>query len=158
MSNYMQRGKKVAIFILVLLLMIGILSYSGFCIKNMGYLSDEEKIRIAVKFILKDNKVYKRTSDIDNVRPYHDVDEFLKDNPDCCQVGFKFMSCSSFFRCFELFTLPAIFGRHSDQVFIKYVSPYAEEIRDTGSYYKSKENIAITNCGGAWDVIEVVTD
>lgn len=71
------------------------LNYSGFCFKEMRYLSDREKFRIVfealnfkktlrVEAIGKDNlrffKPYKRIK-------YESFEQFMEMNPDCCKVA-----------------------------------------------------------------------
>ena len=84
---------------MLLLMVFGSLNYSGFCFKEMRYLSDEEKIRgaIAANHTIKGNQKWRRSSydklgrvsEYEVVIPYADVDEFLRENPNCCRVIYK---------------------------------------------------------------------
>lgn len=134
--------------------LIGALNYAGFCFKTMGYLSNEEKVRSAVNFMIEDRwkRISDRNPDLKREDDWFwkDVDSFLTDNPECCEVGITFTSGSAFYQL-DRRILPAICGLHSAQVYIRYQIPYAEQIRNTGRYQKSKEIIAITNCGNAWN-------
>jgi hypothetical protein len=96
-----SRGRKVAcplfafLFFVVLIFVYGALNYSGFCFKEMRYLSDEEKIRIA-----RDSIIIEQTSPgmrcdiigpnkkeaVREIIPYKNADEFIRENPDWFQV------------------------------------------------------------------------
>ena len=76
---------------LLYIVIVGLLNYSGFCFKEMRYLSDDEKIRRAVirNYSVKgvqdgwysdDERIYNK------IIPYENVDEFLKKNKNCCTV------------------------------------------------------------------------
>ena len=72
--NYLRIPIKWIILATLLLLVISPLgvSHIGFCPSEMRFVSDEDKIRNVVKFI-----IFKRTS----------VDKFITDNPGCCRIG-----------------------------------------------------------------------
>ena len=117
---------------LVLFLIYGALNYSGFCFKEMRYLSDEEKIRIAVAKVNKmggwrhlkelgwPSNRYKK------IIPYESVDAFLQENPDCCTIvpyaGFEHVTDEpvppSFWERF--------FGIYNSAVRIQYTRRYIE--------------------------------
>ncbi len=69
----------------------GFLNYSGFCFKEMRYISDEEKIRNAIAVV---NKIGGATyigkdgfpDKYREIIPYEDVDDFLDKNPKCCEI------------------------------------------------------------------------
>lgn len=70
----------------------GAMNYTGFCWDQKRYLSEEERIRIAIKGINELDFVYiqdKAKNDggdnFDYIR-YKNVEEFLKQNPSCCRV------------------------------------------------------------------------
>lgn len=83
---------------LLIFMIYGALNYSGFCFKEMRYLSDDEKIRkaISANHTIKGNQPYWRpisylynSNKVDKYRkiiPYDDVDAFLRENPNCCYV------------------------------------------------------------------------
>ncbi|HBT87318.1 hypothetical protein [Desulfobacter sp.] len=155
--------KKKNLFILTgigVLLIIGILNYSGFCFKKLHYLSDNEKIRMAIAAINK-----KETKTFFNTKltpfkyrisiPYHDVDSFLSKNPDCCSVvpyaGFESVTDEpvppSFFE--------RICGRYNSAVRIQYTYLYLEgpidEDGNKGPVQQYTENrigdFHMNNCG-----------
>lgn len=74
------------------LIFVGTMNYAGFCWDQKRYLSEEEKIRIAIKGINELDFVYIRdkgesdgSSNFDYIR-YENVEEFLKKNPSCCRI------------------------------------------------------------------------
>lgn len=155
--------KKKKLFILTgfgVLALIGILSYSGFCFKKMRYISDNEKIRIAIAAINKnktktyfntDFKPYKYRISI----PYPDVDTFLAENPSCCSVvpyaGFGSETDEPVPPGFS----ERILGRYNCAVRIRYTYVYLEgpldEDRNKGPAQKYTEerigDFHMNNCG-----------
>lgn len=84
---------------LLIFIVYGSLNYSGFCFKEMRYLSDEEKIHkaIAANHTIKGNANYwyswgyipsmpGKNDTYRQIIPYEDVDAFLRENPNCCYV------------------------------------------------------------------------
>ncbi len=66
------------------------LNYSGMCLAEGGWLSDEERIDIAIQRIISQKKVWisdgaAGSQEYDFV-PYASVKEFKKKNPNCCTV------------------------------------------------------------------------
>jgi hypothetical protein len=91
-----------AALMIVFFVLAGALNYSGFCFKEMRYLSDEEKIRkaISANYTIKGNDSYwyswesprsasDRVEIYRKIIPYDDVDAFLRENPNCCTVIYK---------------------------------------------------------------------
>ena len=75
--------------VFALLLLIGTpagLNYSGFCMAEGRWLSEEEKIRLVADY---HNNRQTLPIGAENFvqRKYQNVDEFLKQNPDCCKVN-----------------------------------------------------------------------
>lgn len=99
--------RKLSFFKILMLIFVvyGILNYSGFCFKEMRYISDEEKVRnaISASHIIRKNvddddwkphdytleyfdehhKAY-RVKTYRKFIPYEDIDTFFRENPNCC--------------------------------------------------------------------------
>lgn len=78
------------------ILLLPALTYSGLCLSEMRYLSDDEKIRVAVSRVIEVLDARNRAlanagseKDAMNQGPlaYHSVDKFLELNPNCCAVN-----------------------------------------------------------------------
>ena len=149
----------VVLFILLLAGRIW-LNYIGFCFKERRFLSDEEKISIAISTTLsiyppvvleygeKDGRVF-CTGGYKPANPiyYKNVDEFLLENPDCCRVTEK-MERSGYPIRLQL----RLLGSANTFVEVKYKAKYIdangiERSQITERYF------AISNCGYAWSGI-----
>lgn len=89
----------VSVLLIVFLIIFGTLNYKGFCFKQVRYLSDEEKLNIAIVRIGDINrkkprcwsshgksvKSINRNYD-ECVVPYSSIEEFLQANPVCCKL------------------------------------------------------------------------
>lgn len=65
-----------------------LLVYTGFCFKHLRYIPDEEKIRIAIEYVLKENrKMIVEYKDRVVVYPFTTVDEFLSSEPSICDAS-----------------------------------------------------------------------
>ncbi len=92
MLNFIKKN-----FLLVLILLLGgipaSLNYSGFCIAEGRYLSDEEKIEKVINSNLIPYSEY--IFDVNNLKKsnpierYKNVQEFLEKNPNCCFMDIK---------------------------------------------------------------------
>jgi hypothetical protein len=81
------------------LVMIGTLNYSGMCMSEGRWLSDEERIKLEIERIVGRKKEYISELHKNNdgysygghhdVIPYKSVEEFKKINPDCCSIRKK---------------------------------------------------------------------
>lgn len=95
--------------LVVFVVVIPSLNYSGFCFHQKRFLSDEEKLKIVVARVLlqypKPNAVHDRLSPgnatprwntvkswPENPIPYQDMNEFFTLNPNCCQVTTNYKS------------------------------------------------------------------
>lgn len=87
--------KAIVICGLFLFFVYGALNYSGFCFREMRYLTDAEKKRIAVELVSSGkftNGGYYSSSGSgksdrwEKALPYESVEEFLMENPDCCTL------------------------------------------------------------------------
>ena len=140
-ANGSQSGlvnMTLAIFcLLITFLLIG-LSYSGFCFKEFRYLSDQEKINIAITSILESNRdavvLYEDNSFL---YPYKDVDDFLISNPNCCEIVNNIGTGN-------MDWLDRLLGHLTAYIYIEFIGVYKNKIE------KKKGIIAITNCGESW--------
>lgn len=157
----MRRAKLTLIYIaLGLLIACGAylgnlirLNYLGYCLEAGRYLTDEEKIRMAVTDVLKryPPAVYPALVGTEKLRigrppvsPIHylDVDDFLRLNPTCCSVSFMYRGSESI----ELRFLWRVAGAPSSFVNINYLVRYLNENNDPQSE-KAKTIVPISNCG-----------
>jgi hypothetical protein len=81
----------IATFFLMLFLLPASLNYSGMCLAEGRWLSNDEKIRKVVEVINSPGRVFIEDKN-NNTQPYQlipykSVDDFLEKNPDCCEVG-----------------------------------------------------------------------
>lgn len=139
------------------------LNYGGYCLQNGRKISDNEKIRSAVDFLL--NSRYpkneerlkallrssdgKSGSDLDSAGTpiaYRDALDFIAVNRDCCQVllqprGIDFPPATF---------LDRITGQKSSFVEIQYFLRYVD---NSGIAREEKRNltVAIKNCGHVWN-------
>lgn len=100
MARFFKRCAAVALGLALLYLALRAgLNYSGFCLEQRRYLTDREKIEIAIKRILRsypttltegvtypDGRKATRWFRPERPVPYRSVDEFLQVNPECCEV------------------------------------------------------------------------
>ncbi len=129
------------------------LNYSGFCFKEMRYLSDDEKIRMAINHLNKPTYFYDHedpsywySSGIKKGTPnryqkkipYESVDAFLDENPGCCTLIPK----DANYNGVDYEERPPTFwerilGKYNYAVKVKYVMRYVEGPLDE----KGKEGI-----------------
>ena len=146
----------MALFILLLAGRIW-LNYIGFCFEKLRFLSDEEKISIAINYELsgyppvvseygeKDGRVFCTKAYIpDNPVYYKNVDEFLFENPDCCRVTQK-MERSGYTVRLE----HRLLGSANTFVEVKYKAKYIDANGIERSQI-TERYVAISNCGHPW--------
>lgn len=90
MFGWMKRH-KILTGLLLVPFVLGSLNYSGMCIPEGRWLSDEEKIRKVVEALLSQERVpieiaNTGTQYFKQIK-YKNVEDFLKHNPDCCKVN-----------------------------------------------------------------------
>lgn len=161
---------SVVVLAVVYIATIAGLNYSGYCFKQKRYLSDQEKIDIAVAYIIAHLKPRERpvtsyaTSPFveyeergiqkhvrandwpDDQIKYQDISDFYEINKDCCKLvlegreGFK----PSFW--------DRISGRTSALVYVRYTVRF---LTDDGIERLGKVEAypAISNCGHIWSGI-----
>jgi hypothetical protein len=116
----------------VFFVVYGSLNYSGFCFKELRYLTNEEQILRAITEVSVGRceggaLINAETRKVDLIRkpmPYESVDAFLKKNPDCCMLipkngiyGDEYTPPSFWDR---------VFGYYNHVVTVKYVQKYFE--------------------------------
>lgn len=115
--------KALLLLILGTPFLLGMLNYGGMCIPKGRWLSDEEKIRKVVEVM------------VENSKPHQTVDEFLRNNPDCCSVGMH-LSGDYFPPAF----MDKLLGNYEDKVEVKFVA----------NNEKRQSQFVIGNCGNIW--------
>lgn len=94
-------GFRIATRSMILLVALGamlllpMLTYSGLCLSEMRYLSDDEKVRLAVARVIEVQDSRRRVQTdagsegaiSPEILSYRSVDEFLESNPHCCTVN-----------------------------------------------------------------------
>jgi hypothetical protein len=131
-------------------------NYKGYCEIERRYLSEDEKLNIAIKSIL---ATYPPVIDIYEMRGdaqakvdvnipknplyYKSVEEFLEVNQNCCKQSFDEIDYIDNVLIFRAM------GKLSSIFNIRYKVRYFNDIGDVSVQY-SERTIAITNCGRAW--------
>lgn len=145
MPHFLDRRYDKKIFVcigryfLITAILLGGMTYSGFCFKEFRYIPDDEKIRIAIAYALKENREavaqYKERA---VVYPFNTVDEFLASNPISCGASDSLRG--------GLDWLQKIRGDLASYVTLEFMDVYK------GAPRKEVGVIAITNCGdAAWE-------
>jgi len=126
-------------FMLLLALVFESLIYTGFCFKQFRYISDDEKIRIAVAYVLKENRknVLEYKDRAVNF-PFNTVDEFIASKPTIMGTAYSLDQGGT--DC-----LNRLFGYLSSYVVLEFMGVYNNKPK------KVLTSVAITNCGDVWD-------
>jgi hypothetical protein len=157
--------RRLIPWLLILALMSGLaylgylarLTYTGYCHAADKYLTDEEKIRVALGDLLKKyppsvvRKPLRENvwsiSAPENPIYYRDVDEFLSLNPDCC----KFTPPAVFRESDGRFTLvERLTGVATNLIEVKYWVRYLDK-GNTMRAIKTTGYLYITSCGTPGD-------
>lgn len=124
--------------ILIIPVLLVVMIYTGFCFKQFRYISDDEKIRIAIAYVLKENReTVAQYKDRAVVYPFNTVDEFLASKPSICGATSSLDGGMDW--------LDKIYGHLSSYVTLEFMGIYK------GVPKKALRVIAITNCGDAWN-------
>lgn len=88
MMSFIQRH-PLLVFVLSFFIIVGGLTYSGFCFKKMGYICDDEAIRVFVKNTFEHYGV--ESPSVPYGTEYTGIsdaflDQFLEKHPNCCRV------------------------------------------------------------------------
>lgn len=130
----------------------GLLNYFGFCFKRLGFISNEEKISIAVEYVIstyppvmntrKSGERYRERpgSPID----YQSVSQFMRENPDCCKI-IRVQERTGYKAPMEY----RLLGSISDFVEVNYKVKYLDENKKATSK-DATTYVAISNCGHPW--------
>jgi hypothetical protein len=119
--------------------LLELMVYTGFCFKQFRYISDEDKIRIAIEYVIKENrKTVAQYKERAVAYPFNTADEFFASKP---------ISCGAFSGLKkDLDWLKKIRGDLSSYVLLEFMGVYK------GSPRKVVAGIEITNCGNAtWE-------
>jgi hypothetical protein len=151
------------ILFLVTIFVYGALNYSGFCFKEMRYLSDAEKIELALNSIIKEQTSPGKRVNVftDNdklivreIIPYSSKNDFIKKNTDCCK---EIVPSNGIFAEDPSPTLfDRILGRYSYGIRVSYVEKRIETIAQkdgaegNGKRYEVRIHglLPYGNCGG----------
>lgn len=152
MINYLKNHPiKFVVYIAVLIPVLmfityASLNYSGYCIAERRYFSDEEKIRLTVEYVNSRDGVHIDSSLSGHPKriKYANADEFMKLNKECCSIGprggdgYRYPNFGR-----------RIYGSISDTIVLDYLAKYVDE----GGVERSKlvtEQWSISNCGRVW--------
>jgi hypothetical protein len=147
----------MVLLMLIYLLAIAVLNHKGFCAPSYRILSDDEKIRIAIKdrlleyppAVIKeayyDNGFYLIAKKVPD-RPVHykNVDEFLRLNPDCCSLSKAVIDDGLELQAIDF--SDRIKGNVSHFMRLRYRVNYLNEKNEAENVTYS-EIITISNCG-----------
>ncbi len=127
----------------------GTLNYSGYCIAEGQWLSDEEKIRRVVQRMINRSQIPVATTSrgvqfYDQVK-YESIDAFFAANPNCCKVGSDLIGGYT-----PRGFMDRVHGIYGDRVEVTakltYIGSDGEETSKTQTLYAE-----ITNCGDIKD-------
>jgi hypothetical protein len=162
----MRLALGAAVFlVLASTLFVAGLSFSGFCFEERRYLTDEEKINIAVLHVLRFYPPIMRKEIVaegDERKeiltggrpkapiPYRDLKEFREVNPNCCRVVMQANHSGG--EVGDVAFWQRLFGLTSCFVEVKYLVRYRDA---TGMvhFYTTETFPAISNCGYLWSGI-----
>lgn len=145
------------ITLVLVVIVILSLNYAGFCFAERRFLSDEEKIKIAIKYILstyppvidlfeeRNEIVVKigRNTPADPIR-YDSMEDFLSQNPSCCKIT-KTMERSGYTVRLE----HKLLGSVNTFVELKFKVKYVDEKGIVRTAMKTRY-VAVSNCGHPW--------
>ncbi|WP_394753762.1 hypothetical protein [Crenothrix sp.] len=110
---------------------------SGFCLTKFRYIPDDEKIQIAINYLLKENReTVANDKDRAVVYPFQDANALLASNPSICNVSGSLKG--------DMDWLDKIQGHLASYVTLEFMAVY------NGEPKKVRRTVAITNCGEAW--------
>ncbi|HNE26465.1 MAG TPA: hypothetical protein PLH12_04925 [Pseudomonadales bacterium] len=139
------------------------MNYAGYCHAEGRFLSDQEKIYSAVKYVMPHSypRTIKRQRNIsingvigksdylyENKKPikYKDEQDFLALNPDCCTLSMKIGEIGEIER-------PAIIDRvtgyFSTYVTVRFKIRFLDE-NNKESFGEGSSSVSVTNCGKSW--------
>lgn len=123
---------------LIVVTLLGIMVFSGFCFTQFRYIPDDEKIQIAIAYLLKENReTVAKDEDRAVVYPYQDAKALLASKPSICNVSGGLKG--------DMDWLDKIQGHLASYVTLEFMAVYKGEPK------KVRRVVAITNCGEAWE-------
>lgn len=132
------------------------LTNAGYCFAAEKYLTDEEKIRVALVDLLKKYppSIVKKLlrPDVSSMSApknpiyYHDVDEFLSLNPDCCKVRFHTFAEPEMHPKEMPPFIDILMGTATRVIEVTYLVRFRDE-HDAEQSVKTTDYLHITNCG-----------
>ena len=149
---------------LVVALLHASLNYSGFCFREMRYLSDEEKFRIVFEMFNSRKTITIRTvieertqfNDREQIK-YESFEQFIQSNPDCCAIvpgkprNTPWETPSSYF-------WDRITGYNSGEVIVMtFIARYLDENGDRTSEEVTTKTV-LKNCGKIKGLIRRIYD
>lgn len=141
------KNNPIKLFFAGLLSLILGSNYFGFCFQNARFLSDEEKIDIAVKYVVQAQTGINRGRFLGEFLSYQDQEDFFSKNPGCEQAKYyKSMTVEG-----DAISLCGhLTGFKSSVVSVRYLAQY----RDKNGLRKSLMAdipLKISNCGTVVD-------
>ena len=132
--------------ILLCSIFVGGMNYTGFCLSQGRYLSDEEKISAGISYIERRDTVAIKTKDkgiqrYKRVHSYLGEEDFRSKNAQCCEVGMNLVG-----EYWEPSFLERVLGDYADKIKIKYIVHYLDEMGSAVSGHRETD-LVITNCG-----------
>jgi hypothetical protein len=134
------------------LLAVAGLNHSGFCWRQGRYLSNDERILLAVQEVI---RLYPPTIPrvvnggaeiefrrVESAIPYASVNDFLTSNPNCCDI--RSTGLQGFPRGFW----NSVAGRNAGYVHVRYLVRSRRDGDETRVHHEMA--VAISNCGRAW--------
>ena len=165
MKNWIKRHPILLAFLL-LGSSVGGLNYSGFCIPEGRWLSDEEKIRALENYLPIEYPEYvyqvslEEAGETKKIKTgylnYSNRAEFLEKNPDCCKIGAYDIGAGNWTPPFPVFNRMrgAYLSTVTATYKIYFSIPVVGETYDLpieGKTYKEVRNYyVISNCGRIW--------
>lgn len=123
---------------LLAVVLLGIMAASGFCFTQFRYIPEEEKIQIAINYLLKENReAVAADKDQAIVYPYADANALLASKPSICNVSSGLRDGMDW--------LDKIHGHLAAYVTLEFMAIRGDEPK------KVRRVVAISNCGEAWE-------
>lgn len=153
MKNWLKQHPVKATLLLALLIFIVLpasLNYSGFCISQGRWLSDEELMVSAFNEINNRSTTTINISDTESVVinriPYLSYNEFINENPNCCYAGRKSQNDGNGYMSASL--TARILGSSAAVISLSYKERYFNESNEKQEKNK-KQILSVSNCGRA---------
>jgi hypothetical protein len=129
---------SLLLFFIVSLVYVSVLNVTGYCWGQSRYISYEEKIKAVYGRVPKES--FTIGSPWVDVVPYTSFEEFMKENPDCCEVnyvGAGEIGNPGLFR--------SLMGNRYERIKVKYKDFYKVNGRRYFEYHFT--DTAVTSCG-----------